>query len=121
MTTNTNIKNLPMGPTNKYFTEIGYSQSYPWKEIKRTAKTRTLARVLTERDPDWKPEIIPGGFVGHCTNQGEQTWLYAGVDMNDTVTIRKVKSRYCGEDEMWANRGVKFVEDRAVEFFDYNF
>ena len=39
----TNIKNLPEGHT--YFTENGYSQSYPWVEIERTAKTVTLAKI----------------------------------------------------------------------------
>lgn len=115
MTTHTNIKNLPMGPGNTYFTEHGYSQSYPWKEIKRTAKTRTLAKVEIKRDPEWKPEMIPGGFAAHCTNQQQQTWLYDHVDMDATVTVRMNKK---GE---WVRHGTRYTEDRAVYFYDYNF
>jgi hypothetical protein len=111
MITETNIKNLPEG---KYFTEIGYSQSYPWVEVKRTAKTVTLAKVNVEKDPDWKPEIQPGGFCGHCSNQHAQTWLFGDIDLNQTKTIRKTKLG-------WSHSGVKFIEDRAREFYDYNF
>jgi hypothetical protein len=118
----TNIKGLPsLSDGRKYFTESGYSQSYPWVEIRRTAKTVTLMKVNVKRDPEWKPNIHPGGFCGHCDNQSEQTWLYDGVDEGLTKTVRLVKSRYAGEDYMWAHKGTKFTEDRAVEFYDYNF
>jgi len=111
MATETNIKNLPEGT---YFTEHGYSQSYPWKEISRTAMTVKLARVRVARDPAWKPEMIPGGFAAHCTNQHDQTWLFEAVDMNHTTTIRMTKKG-------WARKGTKFTEGRAIEFYDYNF
>jgi hypothetical protein len=116
--TKTNIKNIPDG---NYFTECGYSQQYPWVEIKRTAKTVTVAKVRVVKDPDWKPEMHPGGFAAHCSNQSEQTWIYDGVNMEHTRTIRRVKSPYCGEETMWAHRGTRFIEGRAVEFYDYNF
>ena len=47
----TNIKGLPKGPT--YFTEYGYSESYPWVEVRRTAKTVVLAKVRVTTDPEW--------------------------------------------------------------------
>jgi hypothetical protein len=111
--TKTNIKNLPEG---KYFSEIGYSQSYPWVEIKRTAKTVTLARVEVYTDPEWtaKKEFSPGGFCGHCSNQEEQTWLFAFINDNHTITIRNTKRG-------WSHKGVAFYEDRAFNFYDYNF
>lgn len=117
-----NIKELPaLEDGRKYFTESGYSQSYPWIELRRTAKTVTLAKVNVKRDPEWKPNILPGGFCGHCDNQGSQTWIYDGVDENCTKTIRLVKSRYIGEENMWAHKGTRFSEDQAHEFYDYNF
>lgn len=109
--TYTNIKNLPEG---KYFTEVGYSQQYPWTEIARTAKTVTLAKVCVRVDPEWKPEMYAGGFAAHCSNQSEQTWLFLGVNPTQTVTVRQTKRG-------WASKGVRFIEDRAVEFYDYNF
>jgi hypothetical protein len=110
--TKTNIKNLPEGHT--YFTEWGYSQSYPWVEIKRTAKTVTLAKVEVGPDPEWKPEIIPGGFAGHCTNQHEQTWLFKNIEDRITKTIRLTKRG-------WSRKDVRFSEGVAREFYDYNF
>ena len=109
--TKTNIKNLPEG---NYFTEWGYSQSYPWVEVKRTAKTVTLAKVEVGPDPEWKPEIIPGGFAGHCTNQHEQTWLFKKIEDRITKTIRLTKKG-------WSRKGTGFSEGVAREFFDYNF
>ena len=109
--TDTNIKNLPEG---NYFTEIGYSQSYPWVEIRRTAKTVTVAKVDVERDPEWKPEMIPGGFAAHCTNQHEQTWLFKGINHERTRTLRLTKKG-------WALQGTRYIEGRAREFYDYNF
>jgi hypothetical protein len=112
MTTNTNIKNLPAD--RKYWTQFGYSQSYPWVEIRRTAKTVTLAKVDVEPDPDWKPEIHAGGFAGHCSNQNQQTWLFAGIDEDHQTTIRLTKNG-------WRKGSTRFAEDVAREFYDYNF
>lgn len=108
----TNIKNLPEGRT--YFTEYGHSQTYPWVEVKRTAKTVTLAKVNVKRDPDFVPDFIPGGFCAHCTNQSEQTWLFDAIDETYTKTIRLTKRG-------WTDKGVKFRENVAREFYDYNF
>lgn len=110
--TYTNIKNLPEDRT--YFTEYGYSQSYPWAEIARTAATVTLARVEVSPDPAWKPEMIPGGFAAHCTNQHDQTWLFARINPDVTKVIRKTKKG-------WARKGTPFEEGVAREFYDYNF
>jgi len=113
MTVKTNIKNLPEG--HNYFTEWGYTQSYPWVEIHRTAHTVTLAQVVVGPDPEWKPEIIAGGFAGHCTNQHEQTWLFKKIDDRVTKTIRKNKNGF------WVYKGTGFTEGVAREFYDYNF
>lgn len=109
----TNIKNLPDG---NYFTESGWSQSYPWVEVARTAKTVTLAKVEVLPDPEWKAKMdfIPGGFCGHMANQSEQTWLF---DKINPARTKKVFATKRG----WASKGVKFSEGQAVEFYDYNF
>ena len=109
--TKTNIKNLPEG---NYFTEWGYSQSYPWIEISRTSKTVKVARVRVKPDPEWKPEIIPGGFAGHCTNQHAQTWLFDNVSAIETRILRLTKKG-------WSLKGVRYSEGVAREFYDYNF
>lgn len=109
---NTNIKNLPPG---EYVTELGYSQSCAWKVIKKTAKTMTIQAVRTKRDPEWKPEMHAGGFCAHCSNQHSQTWLYDGLlGVQPTRVIRKTKKG-------WSLRGVRYVENCARRFYDYNF
>ena len=108
----TNIKGLPEGRT--YFTEYGYSQSYTWVEVKRTAKTVTLAKVNVARDPEWVPVMHPGGFAARCSNQSEQTWLFSSINHDHTKVVRLNKRG------KWAHKGVRFEEDRAVEFYDYN-
>jgi len=112
--TDTNIKNLP--ETGNYFTELGYSQSYPWIEVKRTAKTVTLAKVNVKADPEWKEKMdwYAGGFAGHLANQGEQTWLFDGIDHKHTKIVRATKRG-------WTHGQTRFIEGRANEFYDYNF
>lgn len=112
-TLKTNIKGLPEGRT--YWTERGYSQLYPWVEIRRTAKRVWLAKVEVKPDPDWKPEIIAGGFAGHCTNQAHQTWLFDKIDETRTTMI-------CLTSRGW-QRGphADYLENRADYFYDYNF
>lgn len=110
--TATNIKNLPEGV---YFTEIGWSERYPYREVSRTAKTVTLQRVLVDPDPEWiaKKQFIPGGFVGHVPNQSEQTWVFKGLGERTTRIYRTKKG--------WGRHGTRFVENAAHEFYDYNF
>lgn len=113
MTTQSNIKNLPEG---EYFTECGYSDLHAWKVISGTAKTVKLARVEVAADPEWKAkmEFHAGGFCGHMSNQGEQTWLFDRVNESCTITVRKTKNG-------WTSMGKRFLENRATEFYDYNF
>lgn len=110
--TDTNIKNLPEG---EYFTEHGYSQCYPWKVVRKTAKTIVICPVKTKKDPDWKPEILPGGFAGHCVNQGAQTWEFDGFNEEYTRSIRLNKRG------KWMGKGIRYTPDVARYFYDYNF
>lgn len=112
----TNVKGLPEGRT--YFTELGYSQTYPWVEVHRTPRTVVVAKVSVEQDPEWleRRQFVPGGFHGHTPNQHEQTWLYGGV--NEDYRRRLHWSEKRGA---WVLHGVRYVEGRAVEHYDYNF
>jgi len=112
MTIHTNIKNLPENA--KYMTMHGYSDAYPYVVIKETATTKVLSPVLVERDPEWKPEMHPGGFAAHCSNQSEQTWLYSLANKESQIRVYKTKKG-------WSRKGFEFTEDRAIYFHDYNF
>lgn len=109
--TATNIKNLPDG---EYFTEVGHSQRYPYKVVKRTEKTVTLCRVNVDLDPEFKPVFYVGGFAAHCSNQSEQTHLFRDFDDRYKITVRLGKNG-------WRKDGVLYRENMAVYFYDYNF
>ena len=54
-------------------------------------------------------------IAAHCSNQHAQTWLYDGVEGGYTRVLRKNKKG------QWVHKGVRYVEDKAVYFYDYNF
>jgi hypothetical protein len=116
----TNISGLPEG---EYMTQTMWSDQQPWKVIGRSKSglTVTLQRVGTTRDPSWTPEIVVGGFVGHCTNNDTQRYIFAGMSPETTV-VRLRKSRYIGSDKLWASpQAGEFIANGAVRFYDYNF
>lgn len=109
----TNIKNLPEG---EYVTECMYSDAHAYKIVGKTAKTMLAVEVLVSPDPEWaaKKEFYPGGFCGHTPNQHEQTWLYKGLAEKPIRLYRNKKGKL-------VRKGTKFAENRATEFYDYNF
>jgi len=113
----TNIIGLPEG---EYLTETSYSDQSPYKVVAKTPTTLTLKKVMVAKNPEWKPEFVPGGFAAHCTNQGEQTWVYEGL-LDETVKVRLIKSKFCGSDKLWGAKGATFIANGAVKFYDYNF
>lgn len=117
----TNVKGLPEGRT--YYTEIGYSQTYVWVEVKRTAKTVTVAPVEVTGDAEWadRAQFHLGGFAAHCANQEEQTWVFSHIDESHTRTLRVTKTNYNKGQHAWTLHGVRYVENRARHVYDYNF
>lgn len=108
-----NVKNAPEG---RYFAETGWSDTHPWIVISSSpsGKTLTVAPVEVEKDPEWKPNFMAGGFSAHCDNQSEQTWLYKGVCPMRRRTIRLGKRG-------WANGTFHETEKGPVRYYDYNF
>lgn len=49
-----------------------WSDIKPCTVIKRTRTTITVRHDKGTLKPDWRPEIIPGGFAGHCINNEDQ-------------------------------------------------
>lgn len=116
----TNINGLPEG---EYMTQTMYSDQQPWKVIGRSksGSTVTLQAVEVRLADDWKAEIVPGGFAGHCTNNDTQRYVYVGL-LPCTTKVRLRKSRYCGSDKLWASpQAGEFVANGAVRHHDYNF
>jgi hypothetical protein len=108
-----NVKNAPEG---RYFVENGWSDANPWVVVAASASgmTLTVVPVEVEKDPEFKPNFIVGGFAGHCDNQHEQTWLYAGKCPMRKKTIRLGKKG-------WASGTFKETPKGPYRFYDYNF
>lgn len=86
--------------------------------IKRTAKTLTIQRDKAIRDPNFKPEWVPGGFSAICTNSDEQEWTYER-DPNGSVTRCHWSEKY-GIWQAGSDGSMKVTPGR-YEHYDYNF
>ncbi len=93
-----------------------YSDSHACTIIARTKTTLTIQQDKATLNKDWKPEIIPGGFVGHCVNNNTQEYNY---ERNEKGRIFKAH---------WSKTKGKFIVDKCLtvsngrhEFYDYNF
>lgn len=92
-----------------------WSDSHAYTVIKRTPKTITIQQDKATLDPNFKPEWIPGGFAGHCTNQEEQTWTYEPNPNGEILKIRWSEKHYA-----WRYLDKALIMGRH-EFYDYNF
>jgi hypothetical protein len=64
---------------------------------------------------DWKPEIVPGGFAGHCVNNADQRYTYQSISAGSLhrANLRK-DGRYRTTNHERVIRG-------RHQFHDYNF
>lgn len=103
-------------------TVCGYTDKYAGTIIRVTEKRMDVQRDKATRNPDWKPEVIPGGFVGHCTNQDGQNYTYERDPQGEifhcslrTTDSGKSYWKLCGSTRRMVKVGVR------EEFYDYNF
>lgn len=84
--------------------------------VKVTKCSITIQRDKAIRDPNFKPEFIPGGFAAHCTNQDEQSYTYERNENGALTTLwwSKKYNRYGTPGNLTASKG-------RHEFYDYNF
>lgn len=99
--------------------------------VVRASKTRIVARednATLDRD-FFRPEIIPGGFAGHCTNQHKQIYSYSPNPQGRlvTVSLRRWKDEDGNERRAWKAAGFDThaqggnVAPGRHKFRDYNF
>ena len=95
----------------------GWSDMHPY-EIVRVVSPKTIEiRVMdAELDENWKPEIISGGFTGHCTNQGDQRWAYKSNPEYPVIRARQRK-----DGRFYSANGRHFLSTKPRKFHDYNF
>ena len=69
----------------------------------------------TATPDDWKPEIIPGGFAGHCVNNDSQRYTYAP---DPVAPIHRATRRKDGHFR--TSNSARVIPGRH-HFHDYNF
>lgn len=109
--------------TATHANQYGYSEIYPFEIVRVISdKTVEIRRMKHLKDPAWKPDIHPGGFAGHCSNQNQQTWLYESDERAPVIRMRKVKPSHQGKMCTWKSAmGFHRLETAPRYFYDYNF
>ena len=95
-----------------------WTATRPYTVIERKGKRIKLQEANATLDPTWKPEIIAGGFAGHCTNNREQRWI---ITENPDGEITE---GYLGKDNQWYEKGSDrrtIISQGYVKFYDYNY
>lgn len=82
--------------------------------VSKSGKTISIQPDNAELD-NWKPEMIAGGFVGHCTNNGAQRYRYS---LNPEAPVWKARLRKNGTYQ--TTNGERLIKGRH-QFHDYNF
>lgn len=108
----------PFEPVYMFANELGYSDIRPFEIVRRVSdKTIEIREMHAEQDPTWKPEVVIGGFMGHCTNNNEQRWNITSNPEGHIIRIRKQKN-----GEWKSATGARFgLAAEPVRFYDYNF
>ena len=97
-----------------------YSDVHPCTVIKRTKKFVTVQMDDYKLNKDSKPEITPGGFAGHCSNQRE---LKYDITRNENGGTMKFGLRQNG---VWCQCGAHHSNPTSLgkgwrAKYDYNF
>jgi hypothetical protein len=100
-----------------YANRLGWSDVEPFEIVRRVSdKTFDVRPMRAERDPEWEPEFVPGGFCGTVVNQNSQRWLYESDPAQALVRIRLGK-------QGWRDAGGSryAISATPFKFYDYNF
>jgi hypothetical protein len=104
--------------TQKYANNHGYTDAYPFEIVRVvTDKALEIRSMNATLDPTWKPDMIPGGFAAHTTNNHSQRWIY---ESNPTARVIRIRLHKNGQ---WKDSsGSRYVlADKPLRFHDYNF
>ena len=95
----------------------GWSDVTPFEIVRVVSpKTIEVRAMIAEQDESFKPEIIPGGFAGHCVNQGQQKWNYKSAPEGMVLRARLRK-----DGNFHSNFGKHVLSTEPRKFYDYNF
>lgn len=110
--------------TEKKFANLRmYSDVVPFEVVRVVSgKTVEIREMKAELDPNWKPEMVVGGFSAHCTNQASQKWIFESNPSAPIIRCRKVKARSSNFNLEWKSEyGHHYMEAAPRKFHDYNF
>ena len=94
-----------------------YNKKYEYA-VEAIDKTIELRSMIWERASDWKPEFVSGGFVAHCTNNGDQRNAWIIKSDPDGYTIR---ARLQKNGSWKSSHGRHSLHTAAIKHYDYNF
>lgn len=102
--------------TTQYMNLHLYSDIFPYEVIRWVSeKTVEIRMMKAELDPQWKPEFVAGGFLGHCVNQDEQRYIY---ESNGDAKVIRARLTARG----WKSKaGIHKLSDSPRRKYDYNF
>ncbi len=101
----------------KYANKYGYSDVDPFEVVRVVSdKCLEVREMDAELAPGERPQIIPGGFAGHCVNQRSLKYVISSNPANPVIRIRLGKK---GWKSVGGNRF--YLSDKPVKFYDYNF
>lgn len=97
-------------------TEIGWTDREPWEvvAVSPDGLSCDIRPMQAVSDPDWKPDFVPGGFVGHTFNDRERKWILSSMPGASTKRIRLCKKG-------WSLHKQPYMMGRAIKFYDSNF
>jgi hypothetical protein len=102
----------------QYANRHGYSDVHPYEVVRKVSdKCLEVRSMKSTLDPEWKPEIVPGGFGGHCVNNYDQKWHTISDTSGRVVRIRKHKNGNWKD----ASGNVFKLNHEPIKFSDYNF
>lgn len=84
-------------------------------KVSPSGKTIWLQADEVTLQENWKPDIIPGGFSGHCVNNSDQVYNYKP---NTNAAMSRATIRQNGK--MTTSFNERVITGRH-HFYDYNF
>jgi hypothetical protein len=86
-------RNIPAFHVGDLVTEYFYTDAHAGRviDIRRNGKEIVVQEDKATKDPNWKPNIIEGGFAGHCTNGRELTYTYE-ADPNGSISAYTLRT-----------------------------
>lgn len=103
-----------------YANHVMHTDVRPVEVVRKVSdKCVEVRRMFGDIDREnWAPEIMPGGFAGHCTNNREMKTIIIPQPENPVFKIRWSEAK-----GVWRDAGGSryAMNDEPIYYYDYNF